>query len=1392
MSQTDRLEALLDHWEASRRQGRNLAPEELCRDCPELLPELRARIVDLLRVGKLVRQLPAAGQPVAKPGVQEPAALAGKAGPGGPKATTAFDRATVDLESVTVVGPPSSPATLPQRAGRYQIQEKIAEGGMGVVLRVRDPDFDRTLAVKVMLPILVGQADAVKRFLKEARITGQLQHPGIPPVHELGNLDNGLPFFAMKLIKGQTLAALLKDRQPMTFAPRLIGIFRQVCQTIGYAHSRGIIHRDLKPHNVMVGAFGEVQVMDWGLAKVIARLAEEDPARPEPSSTFHSVRQGHDSTLSQTGDVMGTLGYMPPEQARGEIRTLDERSDVFGLGAILCEILTGRPPFWKGSSLDRRLEAADGQLNEAFACLDGCGADAELVALAKHCLAPRKADRPRHAGQVAEAVESYEAQVQERLRQAELTRQKAQVQAEEERKRHQVEQARAAAERGRRRVTIVAAAAVVLLAFGASAAVLWYQQNQAARASRHEQLEQDLAAASQQARRLRGALHARLTSSGGVFGLVNQPGEWQQLINAAREALLRAKDLEKAAESPLAPELHEEIRALEELLKQDEADREIALSLEKIREDNYILVGGEFDRAGAAKRYAKAFQKIGVSLELGRQSKEADLVRRSLVKEQLLLMLDEWAFFAVVLDQKDLAQRLLILTRMADPDPWKNKFRDLASRADAAAVEALARDALADKATLAQLSPWMLAWLGKLLPETGGEAERWLRQAQAYYPTDFWINLLVANTVFKVQPQQAEGFYRAALSVRPKSAAAWNNLGMALRERKDLAGATWAFREAVRFDPGFARGWLHLSLTLSEQNDTAGAMQAIRKSLDIEPRNALTWNGLGRLLLGQKDTVGAEQAFRNALGIDPRNVVAWTNLGAALLDEHKPAEAAQAHRKALEIDSRYATAWYNLGVTLVAQKDRPGAIQAYRKALDIDPRLFEAWSNLGTALRKQKDPMGAVEACRKALDIDPKNAKEWYKMGLALLEQNDVPGAVQAHSMALQFDPNYAPAWHNLGLALVQQNNLAGAAQAHRMAIRFDPNYAEAHGALGVVLVAQGHFGAAKESMLQALKLFQPDHPLQAAAQRQLQRCEHLLALHERLEPVLQGAQTTTAERLQLANLCRRYLRRYRDAVRLYATAFAAEPRRTDDLNKGLRYQFASCAALAAAGQGHGSNTLEQDEKSQLRRQALTWLRADLDLYRKKVVPDSGTAKPEKQQKGLLSQLSQPSAGGHPADVLWVMDRLIHWQADPDLSSVRKDKELARLPAEEQKEWRRLWSDVRALEKESRTAFIETRHPGALVADTAEQVHEVNLIAGKTYAIDLQSTRSDVLLRLEDSQGKTLDENNNIHPGLTVAVRVFFTPRQDGVYRLVATIRGGQGTRAYTLRIREFVSPKKK
>ncbi len=285
------------------------------------------------------------------------------------------------------------------------------------------------LAVKVLLDKHRGDAYLTARLLEEGQITGQLQHPGVAPVHHRGTLPDGRPFFTMKLIQGQTLEEwIAKRHRPGDDLPRVLAIFGQVCQTMAYAHSRGVIHRDLKPANVMVGKFGEVQVMDWGLAKVIGQVETTD-AGPALGETVISQRSKDSAGASEAGTVLGTPGYIAPEQARGESGSLDAHCDVFGLGAILCFILTGQPAHTGQSGHEMLVKAMKGDLSCAQARLAACGTDAELIDLAQQCLAAEKEQRPRDAAVVSQALAAYQAGVQARLRAAEMDRAAAQATA---------------------------------------------------------------------------------------------------------------------------------------------------------------------------------------------------------------------------------------------------------------------------------------------------------------------------------------------------------------------------------------------------------------------------------------------------------------------------------------------------------------------------------------------------------------------------------------------------------------------------------------------------------------------------------------------------------------------------------------------------------------------------------------------------------------------------------------------------------------------------------------------------------------------------------------------------------------------------------------------------
>jgi serine/threonine protein kinase len=237
-------------------------------------------------------------------------------------------------------------------SSKYLVIHKLGSGGMGTVYLAQDVDLGRKVAVKVMNAAEQTGALAA-RMTREARIVALLEHPSIVPIHDVGALDDGRIFYAMKLVQG---ARLDEFATGTTSLSDLLRVFQKVCEAVAFAHARGVIHRDLKPENIMVGPFGEVLVMDWGVAKVLGSGREDSQAKTSDSTMELQAAEDTDlvATLPLSGDgspadtrsgtVIGTPAYMAPEQARGQTELLDQRSDVYSLGAILYSLLTSQAP----------------------------------------------------------------------------------------------------------------------------------------------------------------------------------------------------------------------------------------------------------------------------------------------------------------------------------------------------------------------------------------------------------------------------------------------------------------------------------------------------------------------------------------------------------------------------------------------------------------------------------------------------------------------------------------------------------------------------------------------------------------------------------------------------------------------------------------------------------------------------------------------------------------------------------------------------------------------------------------------------------------------------------------------------------------------------------------
>jgi eukaryotic-like serine/threonine-protein kinase len=291
-----------------------------------------------------------------------------------------------DEKTLEVPGTVDESAQEPRPAGvdgvmlaeRYRLARLMGKGGMGEVITARDEQIGREVAIKRMKAARPSER-AIQRFLREASIQGRLEHPAIVPVHEIGRDTDGLPFFAMKKLTGTTLAKILAEPSERFPRQRVLRAFVDVCLAVEFAHVRGVIHRDLNPNNIMLGDFGEVYVLDWGVAKVVG---EED-------GDFADVDSGTGELATQAGAVVGTPGYMAPEQVRGQ--PVDGRADVYTLGCLLFEILAGEPLHPRGAGMTSALARVDARPSERA---PERGTPPELDAVCVQATARDREERP--------------------------------------------------------------------------------------------------------------------------------------------------------------------------------------------------------------------------------------------------------------------------------------------------------------------------------------------------------------------------------------------------------------------------------------------------------------------------------------------------------------------------------------------------------------------------------------------------------------------------------------------------------------------------------------------------------------------------------------------------------------------------------------------------------------------------------------------------------------------------------------------------------------------------------------------------------------------------------------------------------------------------------------
>jgi serine/threonine protein kinase/tetratricopeptide (TPR) repeat protein len=884
--------------------------------------------------------------------------------------------------------------------GPYKLLEQIGEGGFGVVyMAEQSQPIRRKVALKVLKPGM-DTRQVVARFEAERQALALMDHPNIAKVFDGGATPSGRPYFVMELVRGVPVTEFC-DQHHLTPRQRL-ELFVPVCRAVQHAHQKGIIHRDLKPSNILVTVHDTTpvpKVIDFGIAKALGQELT-------------------DKTLF-TGFVqmLGTPLYMSPEQAGQTGLDADTRSDVYSLGVLLYELLTGTTPITR----ERFRQATYDEVRRIIREEESPKPSTRLSG-SKDSLAEISAQRQTEPAALAKLVRGeldwivMKALEKDRSRRYETANGLAQ-----DIERHLRDEPvlacpptlgyrlRKFVRRNRTAVAMVVVGLVLLVLFAGASG--WMASEREHR---------------------RAQLAAQLEL---ILDEVRQH-EADQNWHAALATARRAESLVIGAGGDAA---------LEGRVRQVLDDLKLVERLEAIRLERDRPEGGEPHSRWADRAYAAAFRDAEADVDQMPPDVAAERLHGRAVAVALATALDDWTSCRSKERNAAGAQTVRVLAQRLDPDPWRGQLREATARKDAKELEQLAAAsdlARQPPATLLLLSG-SLAQLGR--PEHGVAV---LRKAHWRYPNDFWLVYMLGSRLRAMGPKfrdEATAFCRTAVALRPRSAWAWHSLGNSLARQEKCEEALAAFRQARALEPTSTSAQLeigHMLGLLGRFEETAAIN---RQVLAREPNHPVALSSLGWSLIGLGKPDEAAPVLRRAVDASPKFANAHANLGRALAQQGHWEEAVGCYWTALECDPTHVPARRFLFDAVRHQEDREPTIAFLTGVIEADPRKALAHWYVGNARWWQGKPEETLAPFRKAVALAPHDAEFHHSLANTLRRLNKLDEALATYARALELGLRDDWLHFEYGAALSRKGRLWEAVRSWKISVEINPDRIESH-----------------------------------------------------------------------------------------------------------------------------------------------------------------------------------------------------------------------------------------------------------------------------------------------------------------------------------------------------------